>query len=448
MSQLTRSFTNSGPGGFVQTLTGNTGGAVPPTAGNINVVGTGDITVTGTPGTSTLTISTSGAVGDSFPTDSGTATPAAGILNIFGGTLGRDINTSGVGNTIHVDLNNAITLGDLAVIAAGSNALSAVTGDINITAGNLKLPNTNVGGTQGEIRFGGVRTYNNFGSGGSNNFWGNNSGNLNVANTGAANNGFGGSTFTSITSGQSNNAFGNATLQNQTTGSQNSAFGGSSGTALNTGGNNSLFGYQSGVLLQSGNSNSALGYQAGSAWGAAVSNNIAIGNIGSVADSGRIRIGTNGTQTSCFITGIDGVNVGSVAKVVTMASDQLGTATITAGTNITVTPTANVITISGSTTPLIPNYTTVNTTPYVVTSTDYYMSVDTSTIAITIQLPNAPTQYRTFIIKDSAGNAFARNVTVTTVGGVVIIEGATSYTMNTNYAAINLLYDGVGYQIY
>jgi len=45
-----------GSGSPVQTLTGNSGGAVPPTANNINVVGSGSITVTGNPGTSTLTI--------------------------------------------------------------------------------------------------------------------------------------------------------------------------------------------------------------------------------------------------------------------------------------------------------------------------------------------------------------------------------------------------------
>lgn len=46
--------------GAVTTLTGNTGGGVGPTSGNINIVGSGSITVTGNPGTSTLTISSSG----------------------------------------------------------------------------------------------------------------------------------------------------------------------------------------------------------------------------------------------------------------------------------------------------------------------------------------------------------------------------------------------------
>ena len=44
-----------------QTLTGNSGGAVGPTGGNINVVGSGGVTVAGNPGTSTLTISVSGS---------------------------------------------------------------------------------------------------------------------------------------------------------------------------------------------------------------------------------------------------------------------------------------------------------------------------------------------------------------------------------------------------
>lgn len=411
MSQSGSFFTGSGPGGFVQTITGNSGGPVGPTGFNINVIGSGDITVTGNPGTSTLTISTSGAVADSFPTNSGTAVPVLGVLNILGG---NNISTSGAGNTVTINVsgttNHTVQLGNASgsltsltngttgqiltavtgadpawstiatgvssvtgtanqitaapttgavvltipstFIAPGSieatTSVTATLGNVIITAGNLTLPNTNVTGALGEIIVGGTRYYNNFGTGGSNLFWGANSGNVNVLNTGAANVGYGGGTFQSITSGQSNSALGNNSLQNQTTGSQNTASGASSGTALNTGGNNSLFGYQSGLLLQSGNSNVAAGYQAGSTWGAAVSNNIAIGNIGSVADSGRIRIGTNGTHTTAFITGIDGVNVGSVAKVVTMASDQLGTATITAGTGISVTPGANTITLAAT----------------------------------------------------------------------------------------------------
>src|SRR5882672_8506485 len=58
MSQITSTIIGSVPGGGpVLTLTGNSGGAVPPTGGGtINVIGAGTINVAGNPGTSTLTI--------------------------------------------------------------------------------------------------------------------------------------------------------------------------------------------------------------------------------------------------------------------------------------------------------------------------------------------------------------------------------------------------------
>lgn len=51
-----------GGGGSIDTLTGNSGGAVPPTTNNINILGSGSIVVTGNIGTSTLTISDSSAL--------------------------------------------------------------------------------------------------------------------------------------------------------------------------------------------------------------------------------------------------------------------------------------------------------------------------------------------------------------------------------------------------
>lgn len=59
MSQAGIAVSSGGGGSSVQTITGNSGGAVPPTANNINLVGSGGVTVSGNPGTSTLTITTS-----------------------------------------------------------------------------------------------------------------------------------------------------------------------------------------------------------------------------------------------------------------------------------------------------------------------------------------------------------------------------------------------------
>jgi hypothetical protein len=89
------------PGLVVETITGNTGGPVGPDGlDNINIVGDGTtVTITGNPGTNTLTVSTIGTDATSFPTDSGTAIPIAGVLNIVGGD---GITVSGASNTVTV----------------------------------------------------------------------------------------------------------------------------------------------------------------------------------------------------------------------------------------------------------------------------------------------------------------------------------------------------------
>jgi hypothetical protein len=87
-------------------------------------------------------------------------------------------------------------------------------------------------------------------------------------------------------------------------------------------------------------------------------------------------------------------------------------------------------------------------TTYVVTATDYYISCDSTLGAITIQLPNAPSQYREFVIKDRVGQAATNNVTLTTVGGVVLIDGATSVVFLDNYESAEMLFNGTSYEIF
>lgn len=95
-------------------------------------------------------------------------------------------------------------------------------------------------------------------------------------------------------------------------------------------------------------------------------------------------------------------------------------------------------------------YTLVTTamSPYAATLTDFYLATDSTAGPITIQLPNAPSTNRLFVIKDRAGTASTNNVTVTTVGGVVLIDGTTSHLMAGNYDAINLLFNGTFYEVY
>jgi hypothetical protein len=410
----------------IETITGNSGGAVGPDgANNINIVGAGVVSVAGNAGTHTLTISVGGSVAISFVTDAGTATPALGVLDIFGA---HGINTSGATNVVTVAVNNTLTLGDLAAVGANSPSLTLTTGDLHVLAGNITLPAT--GAAAGIILINGHNFVSAFGTG--NTFVGSLSGNLSL--TGNSNAGFGSNALAAVTSGSDNTAVGFGALADATSGGSNTAVG---ELALNA--------------LLTGASNIAIGVGAGGSYTGAEGSNIVIGNTGVLGESNTIRIGTTGggagDQNECYIAGITGVNVGSVASVVSISGDHLGSTTITAGTGITVTPGANTITISGSGTTTL-TYTNVNTTPYVVLAADEYLSVDASGSAITVQLPNAATLGRVFVIKDRTGSAGTRNITVTTVGGAVTIDGATTFVMNTNYQSIEVIGNGTSYEIY
>jgi hypothetical protein len=121
--------------------------------------------------------------------------------------------------------------------------------------------------------------------------------------------------------------------------------------------------------------------------------------------------------------------------------------TITAGAGISVTNGSGTITIANTGGTGF-TYTLVNASPYVVLPADQYMGVDCSGGAITIQLPNAPTTGRVFAVKDRTGSSRTNNITVTTVGGAVNIDGATTYVMASAYQAIELIFNGTFYEVF
>jgi hypothetical protein len=116
--------------------------------------------------------------------------------------------------------------------------------------------------------------------------------------------------------------------------------------------------------------------------------------------------------------------------------------------NITTTGSGSTLTISQTMAQVV-GYTQVNfgASPYTVT-TDYFIGVDATGGAVTILLPNAPTAGRIFAIKDVAGIAATNNITITTVGGTVTIDGATSFVMNTAYESASLIFSGTFYEVY
>lgn len=313
MSQIGQ-YSTGGGAGTLSTLTGNTGGAVSPTAGNINVVGTGSISVTGNPGTSTLTISASASGVTSITGNTGSA--QTGALTLSGGTTGL--------------------------------AFDSTTTTITMSASQLNLPTpTNAG--VGAITNNNVITFTTFGV---NTFVGPTSNDLttltgsdNVALSaeGCAQN---------LTSGTFNIAIGSSALSSETTGSNNIAIGDSALSSCIGADSNIALGAAL-VALDNGASNICIGNNAGTSYVGSESYNIILGESNGTASESQVMrlgndIGTANPTLATYISGIDGVDVGSVATVVTEASDQLGTAVLTAGSNITITPGANTITIAAS----------------------------------------------------------------------------------------------------
>ena len=427
----------------------------------------------------------------SFDTDSGTATPAAGVITIAGGT---NINTSGAGSTVTINLDNIVS-----------------------------LTHADDGSTQGYFQFNAINFMHNYGA--DNTFVGELAGNSTLTPASAlGNTAIGMLAGSSLTTGALNTLIGNLSGNLMTSGNNNTALGqGSLGVTTASGctalGFNALaafdpgagdrqaiavgfdclqttilgsgfvaigsecgqnlfsvinctligtqccdisasigdgcicIGYQCGRNATMGPNNIIIGNLGGTAYLVSEQDNILINHIGISGDLNTIRIGTQGAgsnqQNLCFVAGITGVNVGSVVDVVSIATGtgQLGTTAITAGTGISITPGASVITIAASGT-LTSTYTAVNTTPYVVLTTDQFLGVDSSGGAITIQLPDAPATGRIFAVKDSTGSANTNAITVTTVGGVVLIDGAATYPMNTQYAAIQVIFNGTSYEIF
>ena len=192
----------------------------------------------------------------------------------------------------------------------------------------------------------------------------------------------------------------------------------------------------------------------------------AAGNINTLGTGSITVVGSPGTNTlTTQLTGLTnhsllvGAGTATITNlgVATNGQIPIGStgadpvlATITAGTNVSVTNGAGSITIAANTQSQVVAYTAVTNaqTPYTVLSTDYYIGANVTSGVITLRLPNAPTTGRIFVVKDSVGLSATSNITITTVGGAVNIDGATSYVMNTNYQALQLIFNGISYELY
>jgi hypothetical protein len=125
---------------------------------------------------------------------------------------------------------------------------------------------------------------------------------------------------------------------------------------------------------------------------------------------------------------------------------------VSAAGNIYTIGSGNTLTIYETQAQFLTQYNSTNIdfahSPYVAILTDYFISVNTSGGSVVIQLPNSPTTYRMFIVKDRTGNSIANPLTVTTVGGVVLIDGSATYTIEDDYQATNFVFNGTSYEAF
>lgn len=266
------------------------------------------------------------------------------IANIYGTTVG--------GTNAAVFIDNTGKLGTVG--GGGGTPINTLTGDIggaiSPTAGNINIITdvaaVNSGSTVNFSGSASTLTFN-VSDGSGNTLIGFLCGNNTLASSDCTGLGYGCLQSLDV-NGNSNTAVGFGAYNALTTGFDNVGIGMQVGVSITTGQQNTLIGHAAGLnLTTSANFNTLVGAFTGQNYTSTESNNICIGQgvTGTLGESNVIRIG-NASNNACFITGIDGVNVGSTAKVVTEGSDQLGTATITAGSNVSIGTSANTITIN------------------------------------------------------------------------------------------------------
>ncbi len=326
MSQITTFGTGGGGGGTVITITGNTGGPVGPDGfGNINIVGSGNITVAGNAGTFTEVISIVGIIpiihggtnASSFSITDGTVYfDGTRLVTTATGTIGQVLTSGGAGVAPSYQTSPA------SVTSITGNSGPAQTGAINLITANGTPKFVGAAGTI-TLDFGLTNLI--LGDPGS-------------ITIGTANTGYGLIALAGTTSGSNNTGLGFEAMVNSTTSSNCVSVGAYSMFNTSTGAdNNTAIGYGSLGGINTGTNNTTLGSNSGAALTGTDSNNIMIGNIGGAGINATIAIGTSGTQTSTFVAGISGVAVSNLNMVtIDTASGQLGSQAIPAS-SITIT---------------------------------------------------------------------------------------------------------------
>jgi hypothetical protein len=189
--------------------------------------------------------------------------------------------------------------------AVGANALrSNSNGSLNTAAGYRALEANSSG--EGNAAFG------------ERSLLANSTGNYNTA--------IGSEALFANTTGSGNSVVGAVALAENVTGSQNTVQGSQSMNKNSSGSANTALGSATLQYNTTGNFNIALGYRAGDNLTTG-DNNIMIGNRGVADEANAIRIGTENTQTSAYVAGINNATVSGGVPVYVDGDGRLGTIT-------------------------------------------------------------------------------------------------------------------------
>ena len=336
MSQITAFVLGGGGGSNVLTLTGNSGGAVSPTTGNINVVGSGIVSVVGNPCTSTLTISVTNPIPIANGGTNATSMATTDGVVYFDGTR---LVTTAVGTAGQVLTSNGAGVAPTFQAGGGGGGITTILTDnsSSVTGSTISISGSTPGSFTGtlytfaasatEINISYFDPFNSLvmgTSGGNSSFGGNDFFNDNVAiganvfNQAANNDG-----LFSLTYNQ-NCLMGSNVLS----ATDNNPIGANFNCAI---GYNALS--QIGQFSSSPNSsnyNCVMGWQAGINYNDVESNNILLNSPGVTSENHVLHIGA-GTGTgnqqlnAAFISGINGIAVAGTPVLVS-AGDQLGIA--------------------------------------------------------------------------------------------------------------------------
>jgi hypothetical protein len=395
------------------TLTGNTGGALSPTAGNFNIVTAyGSPVFAGSGSTLTLSFLQSNFYLGQVPPSSITS----GLTNI-------SITCTGTGM-------NAITSGNNNIGIGGSAGARITSGTSNIFLGS-NTGSAVTTGTQntaiGTGCFSGTGSYNTiYGA----------SAASSTPSSASYNTGIGYQAIASITSGANNTTVGAFSLSSQTIANNNVAIGYYAGNSITSGGSNTIVGFQAGMSLSSGIQNALLGSNSGFSLTSGTNNTILGNSSGNYITTGsnNVIIGTAGASYSssesnniCIGYQVQGT-VGE-SNVCRIGSNSI---TNTYLQGIVSLPQGQVV-----------NVTAPGSYPYTVLSTDYLISANTSSSAITITLPSSPVTGEVHIVKDASANAATNNITVSGNGNNIVgTTSASTQVVSLNGASVTYIYNG------